>query len=968
MGKLTTKKKKRIILISASAALILGVVIWQVAQPKNELDFSSASSYWQNEKLEKYPANPASIDITPTSASWTTDPFDASLQVIQALENTTSTFSVNVPEAASYEIVFSFFNPTQGLTDTDFSLSLNGEIILPKVAVHSLWQNAVNPFETDRNGNDVMPTQKLYQGFKQMALRDSLNGKSYPLTFTFPKGTSTLALTMSAGQTLIKDAFLKTPATREGYADYAEEHKAAVPYQGNAIVLEAEEPYYKNDNSIIYEASKDVNVTPYDTDHLRLNTLSLGNTQSNQEVTYQVEAPSDGYYQIALSYFNSIANRADFLRLSIDGEVPFGEVACYPFYANSVYETQAFKDTKTNEPYRFYLTAGVHELSFAVDGSLFADVNDTLQTIGDGISSLYLQLRTLSVQSGDASREWDPEEDFPGVVNELRSYSSDLKNVYQEVKKRNGSSILNEGNVYLSNAYSSLDGLLKEPQYLPNNNGELAEGSGSIQSAIASAMNYLSTATISIDKIFVSALNDKSVFSTKSGWFRFWEGVKSFFGSFHSGAIYSDKEALEVWVNRPTMYIDLMQNMVDTTFTKKTGIKVNFERLSDEGKLILSAAAGSAPDAVLGLSNWLPYELGIRGLSQDLREFSNYNSVIARFAPGAMLPLVSDNIGVGLPETQDFYVTYYRKDLVSNEGLALPSTWQEVLDLLPTLQRKGMNYYIPLSSSVSSKALATTAPFIQQMGASLWQENADGTITTGIDSEKGLSAVTLMTNFYLLYGMSLQVNNFFDSFRNGSLPIGVAPMEIYQKLQYAAPELAGKWDIAPAPGVEDASGTIERWQAGSATACLLMKNSKSKTAGWDFLQWWEEASTQAAFANTLRNTVGSEYIYIPANLEAFDQLALPSAHKQVIRDQWKWMAEYPRVPGWYMLERELSNAWNKIVLNGANFRSAIDAAVSLINKEVSRKMTQFGYLAKDGSLIKRYQLSNIEEIEKWQSS
>jgi hypothetical protein len=99
-----------------------------------------------------------------------------------------------------------------------------------------------------------------------------------------------------------------------------------------------------------------------------------------------------------------------------------------------------------------------------------------------------------------------------------------------------------------------------------------------------------------------------------------------------------------------------------------------------------------------------------------------------------------------------------------------------------------------------------------------------------------------MTNFYLLYGMSLQVNNFFDSFRNGSLPIGVSSMETYQKLQYAAPELAGKWDIALAPGVADSSGTIERWEPGSATSCLVMKGDKEDDS-WSFLKWWDSASS-----------------------------------------------------------------------------------------------------------------------------
>jgi ABC-type glycerol-3-phosphate transport system substrate-binding protein len=968
MRKLSPKKKKEIIIVaSVGTAFLVGLIVWRAVQPKNALDFTAATSFWEREKVTDAAAA-SRVDLSASSATMVADPFDESSQVVQAMEATTTVYECNLPKAASYEIVFSLYNPTKGLTDTDFSLSLNGAEIAAKVPVRSLWQNAVADFEQDRNGNDVMPNQTLFQGFKELPVRDSLNRRSYPLVFAFPEGLNHLSLTMKEGTLLIKEAYLRAPTVRQSYSDYEKAHASAAAYEGKAITMEAEKPYYKNDNAIVYATSKDIDVTPYDNTKLRLNTVSLASTEYGQEVTYRLEAPETGYYMIGLSYLNEIANRADFLRLTIDGTVPFGEVASYPLYANSRYQTVSFNDLTSKEPYRFYLSQGVHEISLAVDGSLYSDITNQLKDIGDQISSLYLSLRTLSVQSGDTSREWNPDEDFPGVVDELASFSAQIKERYQEVRSLNGSSILNEGNVYLSNAYNSIDALLKEPQYLPNNNAELAEGSGSIQSALASAIIYLQTDTISLDKIFVSALNDKTVFATKSGWFRFWEGVKSFFTSFGSGAIYSDKAALEVWVNRPTMYIDLMQNMVDTTFTKETGIKVNFERLSDEGKLILSAAAGSSPDAVFGLSNWLPYELGIRGLTKNLRDFSDYNSVISRFAPGALLPLVSDDIGVGLPETQDFFVTYYRKDLFSASGLSIPNTWNEVIDLLPTLQRKGMNYYIPLSSSVASKSLATTAPFFQQMGANIWQTSASGAITTGIDSEAGLKAAKLMTNFYLLYGMQLQVNNFFDSFRNGSLPIGLAPMEIYQKLQYAAPELAGKWDIALAPGVKDDNGVIQRWQAGSATACLIMKNAKNVDNTWSLLKWWEDASTQATFANTLRNTVGSEYIYTPANLAAFDQLALPEAHKAVIRQQWDWMAEYPRVPGWYMLERELSNAWNNIVLNGANFRSAIDNTVTLTNKEIQRKMTQFGYLAKDGSLIKPFRYSTIEEIKQWQNA
>lgn len=962
--RLSRKQKKWIVVMTVVFVAVASGVIYHFAQPKNSLDFSTAKTYWTKEKK----TTPAGVNVPwqVVSAVQVDDPVSGGRKVVDALVGSTSVFSVVAPEEGDYSFLVESYVNSSGINDTDYSISINGTLMASKVSVRTLWSNAVATFAKDRNGNDVMPSQVKRAAFQKEYVRDYLNRTAYPSTFHLPSGASTLSITVNEGNLLFGDCALVSPMAALSYEDYLTLHPGAIP-TGSALTLEAEKPLYKNDNSMVYEASKDVNCTPYDTYSLLLNTTSLSKCDYGQELTYSLEIPSDGYYEIAANYSNSVANKATFVRLAIDGEIPFGEVANYPLYANGAYAMEAFGNAYGSNPYKFYLSKGTHTLSLALDGAIYGGLCDELSSIMDSISAIYLQLRTLSVQSGDTSREWTPDEGFPGVVDSLKASSQALKTIYQEVKERNGSSILNEGNVYLSNAYTSLDGLLKTPQYLPNNNSELAEGSGSIQSAIASASSFLLDGTLSLDRLMVAPYGDQSIFATQNGFFRFSEGVKSFFGSFGKNVTSSSGDGLEVWVNRPTMYIDLMQNMVDSTFTKSTGIKVNFERLSDEGKLILSAAAGTTPDAVVGLSNWLPYELGIRSLSKNLRDFSDYNSVISRFAPGAMLPLVADEVGLGLPETQDFYVTYYRKDLFANAGLIVPDTWDEVINLLPTLQRKGMNYYIPLSSSTSSKSLMTTAPFIEQMGASLWSKNSDGTITTGVDSDQGLSAIKLMTNFYLLYGMSLQVNNFFDSFRNGSLPIGVSSMETYQKLQYAAPELAGKWDIALAPGVKDSAGTIERWEPGSATSCLVMKGSKEEKA-WDFLKWWDSASVQSEFANSLRNIVGAEYIYIPANLEAFDALSLPSAHKDVIRKQWNFMAEYSRVPGWYMLERELSNCWNNIVLQGENARTAIDDSVSLINKEIKRKMIQFGYLKADGSYQKDYKFSTIEEIEGWQKN
>ena len=294
--------------------------------------------------------------------------------------------------------------------------------------------------------------------------------------------------------------------------------------------------------------------------------------------------------------------------------------------------------------------------------------------------------------------------------------------------------------------------------------------------------------------------------------------------------------------------------------------------------------------------------------------------------------------------------------------IPLPDTWDDVIRILPELQRLGLNFYVPLSSSTSSKSIMTTAPFIYQYGGNLFSD--DATRTT-ISEENSLNAIKLMTELYTLYGLPQQISNFFDNFRNGSLPIGISTFDTYIRLSIAAPEISGKWGVALSPGVKNADGTVERWQTGSATSMTLMKSGDADkdNAGWELLKWWSSADIQTEFMNRLTMLYGKAYIWNSANLEAFNNsVAFASADKKVILEQWQWLREIPKVPGWYMLERELSNAWNNIVINGQNTRSAVEDAVTKIDKELMRKLEEFGYV-ENGKLVKTYKLTTLEDIE-----
>ena len=120
---------------------------------------------------------------------------------------------------------------------------------------------------------------------------------------------------------------------------------------------------------------------------------------------------------------------------------------------------------------------------------------------------------------------------------------------------------------------------------------------------------------------------------------------------------------------------------------------------------------------------------------------------------------------------------------------------------------------------------------------------------------------------------------------------------------------------------------------------------------------------QAEFGQTIQITNGDEYLWTTANVEAFSQLPLDSAHKKVILEFAGNVVDVARVPGTYMLEREMSNAFNSIVVDGDSAQSRIDEAVKVIDREMKRKLEEFGYIDSEGNTIKDYNIPDIDSIK-----
>ena len=256
--------------------------------------------------------------------------------------------------------------------------------------------------------------------------------------------------------------------------------------------------------------------------------------------------------------------------------------------------------------------------------------------------------------------------------------------------------------------------------------------------------------------------------------------------------------------------------------------------------------------------------------------------------------------------------------------------------------------------------MAASTPLIFQHGGRLY--NDDGTATS-IDSADSVRGIRELGDLFTAYSLDIQVNEFFNSFRYSVLPIGIVDANSYNLILNGAPELDGQWALAPYLGTPREDGSIDRWYVAASTGGVIFRDTPHAQAAWDFLKWWTSTDVQVEYTYTLRSTYGDVYFWLPADLEALRQAPIGQEDKQVILSMVPWIRDVPRTPGQYLLERSLSDIWNAMVNDGRSAQVAADERVIEINREIRRKMQEFGYYDEEGVKLKDYVIRDYDWIQ-----
>ncbi|WP_448375032.1 extracellular solute-binding protein [Fervidobacterium sp.] len=850
----------------------------------------------------------------------------------------------------------------------EVSITINGKLPFKEaqsIPLIQYWIYSDLNFPKNRYGDEIVPGQNIAKSTISFTLRNPTGIDKHPLWFKIDVPNTTINLTLQSGKILLKRVYLEQPVNPKSYIIPASDYTQSLR---KPIVIQAEKPYLKSEPSINAIAIRSPEVVPYTTYNLLLNAFGGDNwKQPGQSVSYIFDVPEDGYYKIALKYLqNSRPNFTSYRTVYVDDKMLYRDLIEVPFEYSQNWKIRTLKSADKSQDLLFYLTKGTHKISLEVNASMYSDALYKLKSIINYINELSLQIKYITGGKFDKNVEWEIRDYFPDIESELETLIKEIDDIKKSILETNGNA-LNSEYVSLNLAQMLLKRLVSDVNKIPNRLEVLTGSTGSVLSELSSVYSGLQQMPLVLDEIYIYQGKSIDRIIKVSPLTIFLEGFKRFFNSFvptkysdYRNAQSENAVVLKVWVNRSRQYVDILQQLIDKEFTPKTGIYVDVSIMRDEGKLILANAAKKSPDVALSISNWIPFEMGIRGAALDLRRFSDFVDVSKNFYPGSLLPYLYEEHCYGLPETLDFYVLFYRKDITDYLGINIPTTWDDVKLILPELQRNGMNFYIPLGGSTSFKAWMTTAPFIMQYHGKLF--TADG-LKTAIDNPSTLKAFKEMTELFTMYGMPAQVANFFESFRKGEIPIGVGNLSTYVQLTIAAPELRGLWNMAPSPGVKY-NGTIERWQTGSAQAVAILNDTKYPMEAWEFVKWWLSKETQMNFVNQVVSTYGIEFLTIPSNRYAIDGLPLRFSDLEVVKEQFKWLQEVPKMPASYILEREISNIWNKVVLEGRPLRVAVDDSVQVINKEFARKLEEFGYY-KDGEPVRPFKIYSLNDIMKW---
>ena len=852
-------------------------------------------------------------------------------------------FSVEVQENALYNLELVWKASGSGV-DPQLGLMIDGKYPFSdtkKIILNREWKNATENPRSDAQGNEYAQEQVETDSDIKTLISDYTGVVTEPYQFYLTAGTHLITLSEIGQGVYIKGLTLKAPEKVKPYSEVAKDYKTE-KIDADIIVLEGENADIKNSKSIIPKSNNsDAGMTPSDPYTAKINYIGGTSWQSPQsKLTWNFKVEKDGYYYINMRYKQSDLVNGESLRwLKIDGKTPFEEAKSLKFSYDTAWNYYTLK--ADGNPCYIYLSKGEHTVSLEAtlgrQAEYFYRLDKIVKTLGDE----YIKIVMITSESPDLNRDYALFKQIPNFTETLTDCRDSLLVLSKDMKNNSGKDST-QAIASMENMARVLSNMLRSP-YIAQ---QYVSDYYTNYTSLSSWLYDMTDMPLCLDRIQLVPYG-KDYEDTNAGFFKkiIW-GIIRLIASFTTDYNITDnsgeKNSVRLWVNWGQDQAAVLNSLIEDSFTPKSGIKVQLEIVN--ASLINGILAGNFPDLSLQMTRTEPVNLGIRGALYDLKQFSDYEQVLKRFQDGAEKPYEYENALYALPDTQSFYVMFYRTDIFEQLGLSVPETWEEFLYASTIIQRNNMSVYAPYTQITTSTtvnvgigSLNLYPTLMSQNGLSLYNEKLNA---TALDKKQAIRVFENWTDFYTEYNFYKEAD-FYNRFRVGVMPLGIAPYNVYMTLYSAAPEIQGRWKVALVPGTKTEDGSVNHTVAGAGTGCSIIQKSDRKAEAWEFLKWWTSADTQSRYSNNVESILGTIGRIQTSNIEAFNKLAWDKDDVTVLNKQWALVDEIPEVPGSYYLTRAIDQAYWSVVNGQSSSKDAIVKWSQMADDEIERKIKEY---------------------------
>lgn len=849
-------------------------------------------------------------------------------------------YNIDVQETGIYCMNITYFPLQSETSSIEFSLSIDGQIpydTASRITLNKIWVSE-KEISTDSHGNQIRSTQIQKEMWKNSYIMDVDGLFSEPLIFYLENGHHEIKFSSESACFEIEKFKFCNPEDLPTYKEYISGADINITPE-NIFRIEAENAVCKSDRTLYPTCDNShYNVSPADPVKILYNTFGDGNWKKPlQSATWtipQQDIKYDGWYKIGIKYRqNEMRGFTSNRRLYIDDKVPCQELNDIKFNYGKKWEI--LSPEADNENIYIYLTAD-HDHTITLEYTT-GEIGEYIRYLNDIISEIndcYRKILMITGTSPDRYTDYYVHEKIPDLLENFQRISSELKEIQSGIEKISDST--GSEAYIIENMTVILDKCIEKPLKIP-------EYLTQIKSSIISLSGWsfeCRNQPLEIDYIEFATYGVEFPSCKENFFKKIWFAIRSFFGSFSEDySVLSDvsgEDVVEVWVNSGREQAEIVMELSEN-FTEKTGIPVSVNLVT--GGIIEASLAGESPDIALFTGGEYPVNLAMRGLLTDVSQFDDYQEITGRFQENAMTHYQYNGGVYGIPITQNFPLLFYRTDILKELGYTTPpETWDNLIDMLPALQRKYMSAGLVLPStdvSPSTETGNTFALLMLQRGINYYNPNLD---KSNFDTVGATEAFEMWTDFYTEYSFE-QSYDVFNRFRTGEYPLVIADCSFYGQLTDIAPELKNSWNFCPVPATV-IKGEVRHTANSNVSGAVIFSDTENLNSAWEYVKWFTETETQIDLCSQTENLFGTMGRLYTANTEAFKKLSWSADELSRISVQRDELEEIPIIPASYSVTRNIMYAFREVVNNNANPHDTILWYNNDINDEILRKNTR----------------------------